>query len=256
MSVQKQLVQELLALAICGGSHRLLLVLGEDRWDMLVVDGRVGPLLGAERTPGSDHDLLQELTMLCSLEGLVLRRERFPGGQVQLRWMSAASLAQGLQDYSKASFNERPEHDLKAPTTIASLDALEMLTSALIQAGTPSEVLDASVQALSGLYQRSVMLHADSSASWIGPSGALLGNTARLDTALQRGTIDIFAPCGEAYEELLGRPPLVVLLPLTSAVVLALAWADDGVQPRPLAAVLIQRICRVALRNFDAEKMP
>ena len=51
MSAHRQLVQELLALAICGGSHQLVLSVGDDRWSLPVVDGR-GDRLPAPPTSG------------------------------------------------------------------------------------------------------------------------------------------------------------------------------------------------------------
>jgi len=254
MSVQNQLIQELMALAICGGSHRLVLSVGEDRWDLPVIDGRVGPLVGALQNANEGMDLAQELAMLCSLEELTVRRQRHPSGKAQMRWVSAASLAQELDQHAIGAFGEIPEIKLEAPTTVAALDAVERLSALALKAGSAQEVIDACVNALADLFPRSVMLYCAEGEAWIGPNGALLGTTDRLDRALKKGAVDTFPPCGEAYEPLLGRPPLVVLLPLSPVVVVALAWADDGIQPRPMAAVLIQRLCRMALRNYTAEE--
>ena len=252
MSVQTQLVQELMALAICGGSHRLVLCVGEDRWDLPVIDGRVGPLVGAFENSNQAMELAEELAMLCTLEDLVLRRERHPGAKAQMRWISAASLAQQLDQQVVGGFGEIPEIKLEAPSTVAALDALERFSGLALKAGSAQEVLDASVNALVDLFPRSVMLYCPEAGAWIGPDGALLGTTDRLDQALRSGVVATFPPCGEAYETALGRPPLVVLLPMSSEVVVAVAWADDGVQPRPMAGLLMQRFCRMALRNYAA----
>ncbi len=250
MSVQNQLIQELMALAICGGSHRLVLCIGQDRWDLPVIDGQVGPLVGAVQNANETMDLAQELAMLCSLEDLVLRRERHPGGKAQLRWVSAAALAKQLDQHAVGSFGEMPDAAVAAPSTIAALDVLDALSALALKAASAQEVLDASVNALADIFPRSVMLYSADDQTWIGPNGSLLGVTARLDTALRTGVIDTFPPCGEAYETMLGRPPLVVLLPMSKNVVVALAWVADGVQPRPMAGVLVQRFCRIALRQY------
>ncbi len=253
MSVQNQLIQELMALAICGGSHRLVLCIGQDRWDLPVIDGQVGPLVGAVQNANDSMDLAQELAMLCSLEELVLRRERHPGGKAQLRWVSAAALAKQLDQHAVGSFGEMPDAAVAAPSTIAALDALDALSALALKAASAQEVLDAGVNALAGLFPRSVMLYSADAEAWIGPNGTLLGQTERLDQALRTGVVDTFPPCGEAYEVMLGRPPLVVLLPLSQKVVVALAWVADGVQPRPMAAILIQRFCRMALRHYSVD---
>ena len=250
MSVQKQLVQELLALAICGGAHKVVLSVDQDCWELPVVDGKVGPLLGAAGEGVLDRDLAQELAMLCSVDGLSIRRERFLGGKAQMRWISAAHLAKLLGQHADASFGEVPDMNQSAPDMVRSMDVLDGLSAQLVKVGSSSEVIDACVVACSELFSSTVMLYFDGESGWIGPRGLLLGPTERLTAAAQRGVLDVFAPCGEAYEELVGRPPLVVLVPLNSEVVLALAWADDGVQARPLAALLVQRFCRIALRQY------
>jgi hypothetical protein len=254
MSVQNQLIQELVALAICGGSHRVVFCVGEDRWDLPVIDGRVGQLVGAVEGSGETMDLAEELAMLCSLDDLILRRERHPGAKAQMRWVSAASLAKQLDKQAVGRIGEMPEVSLEAPTTMAALDALERLSGMALKAGSAQEVLDASVNALGDLFPQSVMLYSAGADAWIGPDGALLGTTDRLDQALHSGVVATFPPCGEAYESALGRPPLVVLLPMSSQVVMALAWADDGVQPRPVVGLLIQRLCRVALRTYATDQ--
>ena len=250
MSVQKQLIQELVALAICGGSHKVVLSVDKDCWELPVVDGKVGQLLGAVAEGVVDRDLAQELAMLCSVDGLSIRRERFLGGQAQMRWVSAAQLAKKLGQHAEGSFGEVPDMTQSAPDMVRSMDVLDGLSSKLVKVGSASEVLDACVVACTELFSSTVMLHFDGESGWIGPRGLILGPTERLSTAAQRGVLNVFAPCGEAYEELLGRPPLVVLVPLTEQVVLALAWADDGVQARPLAALLVQRFCKIALRQY------
>lgn len=250
MSIQKQLVQELVALAICGGSHKVVLAVGSDRWDLPVVDGLVGPLMGVggEGTVGSE--LAQELAMLCSVEGLSVRRERFTQGKAQMRWMSASQLAKQLDQHAEGSFGELPDMVQSTPSTLRALDSLDRLSAALVQAGSIGQVIDSCVAACSDLFPSTVMLQRGGQSGWVGPRGALLGVTQRLESARQKGMMDVFAPCGEAYEDLLGRPPLVVLLPLTDEIVIAFSWVDDGVQARPLAALLVQRFCRVALRQY------
>ena len=250
LSVHKQLVQELVALAICGGAHKVVLSVDKECWELPVVDGKVGPLLGAASEGVLNHDLAQELAMLCSLDGLSIRRERFANGKSQMRWVSAAGLAKMLDQKSEGSFGEIPEMIGSSPDMIRAMDVLDELSSTLVKVSSSSEVIDACVLACSDLFSSTVMLYFDGDSGWIGPRGLLLGPTTRLTAAAQRGVLDVFAPCGEAYEELLGRPPLVVLVPLRSTVVLALAWADDGVQARPLAALLVQRFCRIALRQY------
>ena len=138
-------------------------------------------------------------------------------------------------------------------TTITALDALDELSAAFLRTGDQSELLDLCVQALTKLYDRCVMLHGDGSGLWIGPRGALLGRTDRLNVVAQSSASDIFAPCGEAYEDDLGRPPVVVLLPLSRQVVVALGWNDDRVQARPMAAMLIHRLYRIACVNYNVE---
>ena len=251
MSVQKQLVQELVALAICGGSHKVVLSVDKDCWELPVIDGKVGPLLGAAGEGVVDRDLAQELAMLCSVEGVAIRRERFLEGKAQMRWISAAHLAKMLDQHAEGSFGEVPDLPQSAPDMVRSMDVLDGLSSKLVKVGSISEVIDACVAACSELFSTTVMLYFDGQSGWIGPRGLLLGATERLSTAAQRGTLDVFAPCGEAYEELVGRPPLVVLVPLNSEVVLTFAWADDGVQARPIAALLVQRFCRIALRQYE-----
>ena len=250
MSVQKQLVQELVALAICGGSHKVVLAVGDDRWELPVVDGRVGPLLGAGDEGVVGGDLAQELAMLCSVEGLTVRRERFAQGKAQMRWISASHLGKHLDQHAEGSFGELPEMAQSAPTTLRALDVLDGLSADSVKAGAAREVIDACVVACGDLFPSTVMLQLGGESVWVGPRGTMLGVTDRLESARQKGVMDVFAPCGEAYEELLGRPPLVVLVPLTDTIVMALSWADDGVQARPLAALLVQRFCRVALREY------
>ena len=73
-----------------------------------------------------------------------------------------------------------------------------------IKVGSSSEVIDACVVACSELFSSTVMLYFDGESGWIGPRGLLLGSTDRLTAAAQRGVLDVFPPCGEAYEELVG----------------------------------------------------
>lgn len=251
MSAHRQLVQELLALAICGGSHQLVLSVGDDRWSLPVVDGRVGPLAGASNERLHDQELAEELAMISAVDGVIIRRERLKGGRAQLRWLSASALAKTLEDQTEASRREVLEFEQKAPDMIQTMDILDRLSAELVKAGTAAEVIDQCVVACRALFPSAIMLHWDGQGSWLGPQGALIGATERLTDAVERGTLDIFTPCGEAYEDLLGRPPLVVLVPMSGRIVTAIAWADDGVQSRPVAALLVQRMCRIALRHYE-----
>ena len=242
-----------MALAICGGSHRLVVSVGEERWDLPVVDGRVGPLLGAVVGDLSEQNLGQELAMLCALDGVLLRRERFPEGRAEMRWISASTLARQMGAQDSGGIGETPEQSISGPTTITALDALDELSAAFLRTNEQSELLDLCVQALAKLYDRCVMLHGDGAGMWIGPRGVLLGTTDRLNVVAQSTSSDIFAPCGEAYEDDLGRPPVVVLLPLSKQVVVAIGWNDDRVQARPMAAMLIHRLYRIACAQYDGE---
>jgi hypothetical protein len=250
MTVLPQLVQELMALAICGGAHKLVLQIGEERWELPVIDGRVGTILGAFGGDENPDALAQELLMICGLEGVELRRQRFPEGRAEMRWGSAAQLARSLDRGAVSGIGEALQSSLRPPDLASEMDVLDAVSGTILHSGDLQAALDAAVGGITELHRGALMLHADGAGGWIGPSGALVGTTDRLDAAARQGGVELFAAAGEAYEADLGRPPVVVLLGLTEAVVVALPWMDDRVRARPGGAIIIARLFRVAQRAY------
>ena len=247
MSLRHKIADELVALTITSGSHLICLEAGETIWSFPVIDGRVGPLSGSEDAHHREDRMAEELAMVAALEGVSMRRERRPGLRAEQRWISASSVARCLRgDGATDGASEK----VQKPELVRVLDAFDALTDTIVQSGTYAEVLDLCVRTLLDLHPNSIMLHSDGSGGWISPQGLLLGRTDRLGAVAFEQRLEVAPPTGEAYEPLIGSPPLTVLVPFGADTVLALPWSDDGVQGQPLAATIVLRLFRIAMLSY------
>ena len=134
--------------------------------------------------------------MISAVDGVIIRRERLKGRAKPAALVERVGAGQNARGSNRSVPREVLEFEHKAPDMVQTMDILDRLSAELVKAGTVAEVIDQCVVACRALFPSAIMLHWDGQGNSGSACRALDHATERLTDAVERGTLDIFTPCG------------------------------------------------------------